>query len=135
MDATSYSSVKTLCKSSTVQSIALKFTMNHAGVFFGICHENFNRGKIGFSNDDSWGWRCDGNEAFHGTEYSSFLRLHTLGDMTNKEVILDYDGRNKRLVISSEGRNWTHTDSTFPTEAFVVFSLNAPSQKVSIIPN
>ena len=91
MDASAFSSVNTLCKSSEAKSISLKFTMSTNIICFGICNENFNSGKIGFQNNYSWGWKCQGNEASHGNPTCHY-RLHTLGDMAGKEVILEYDG-------------------------------------------
>ena len=135
MDGSGWSSVKALCKSSENSSIRLKFTMANNNVWFGICNENFKIGKIGTYDIDSWGWRCNNSEAHHGVSPSTPLRLHALGDMTGKEVIMEYDGRNKRLVVTCEGNDWTHTDPTFPTEGFFVFSLSHPTHKVSIHPN
>ena len=43
-----------------------------------------------------------------------------------------YDGCNKRLTISCEGKAWIHVDSDWPTEAFFVFSLNECEQSISL---
>ena len=60
----------------------LKFIMAQGSIYFGICNNIFNnRGKIGRCDNNSWGWKCSGESAYHGTEPLSLIRVHTLGDL------------------------------------------------------
>ena len=94
----SYSSVKSLLKSSEKTSISVKFISNSQLNYFGLCNESVGLGFSGYTAN-GWNWSCNSGGAFHGNKNNDYAK-HTLGDLSSKEVEMTYDENTKTVTIS-----------------------------------